>query len=51
MDARRWLIAGIVVALLVGFIAFARGPVNHHGQQVGVRVIGPGSLWSSSTAG
>jgi hypothetical protein len=34
-DRRAWVIGVIVVLVLVGFIAFARGRDHHHGDDVG----------------
>jgi hypothetical protein len=30
-----WLLIGVAAALLVGLMAYARGPKHHHGDQVG----------------
>jgi hypothetical protein len=35
MTGRRWVLGVIVALLVVGLIAFARGPVHHRGQEVG----------------
>jgi hypothetical protein len=38
-DTRRWVL--LIVLVLVGLLAFARGPQHHHGpQQVGARAAG-----------
>jgi hypothetical protein len=34
-DGIRWLIALAIVAVLVGLIAYARGPEHHRGDEVG----------------
>jgi hypothetical protein len=34
-DTRRWVLLVVLVLVLVGLIAFARGPEHHRGQQVG----------------
>jgi hypothetical protein len=35
MDARRWVLLVVVALVVVGLVAFARGPDHHRGQQVG----------------
>jgi hypothetical protein len=35
MTARGWVMAVIVVVLVVGLVAFARGRDHHHGDEVG----------------
>jgi hypothetical protein len=39
-DARRWVLVVVVALVVVGLLAFARGPRHHHGQQVGERALG-----------
>ena len=39
-DTARWVLLVVVVLVLVGLLAFARGNEHHHGQQVGVRADG-----------
>ena len=39
-DAPRWVIVVLVVLLVVGLIAFARGPVHHRGDETGEGSIG-----------
>ena len=34
-EAPRWLLIVVLIACLVGLVAWARGPVHHHGQYVG----------------
>jgi hypothetical protein len=35
-DTRRWVLLVVLALVLVGLLAFARGPQHHHGpQQVG----------------
>jgi hypothetical protein len=34
-DGIRWLLALAIVAVLIGLIAYARGPEHHHGDDVG----------------
>lgn len=34
-DAIRWLIVLAAVLLVIGLIAYARGPEHHHGDDVG----------------
>jgi hypothetical protein len=34
-DARRLVLLVVLALVLVGLLAFARGPEHHHGQQVG----------------
>ena len=35
-DTRRWVLLVVLALVLVGLLAFARGPEHHHGpQQVG----------------
>ena len=34
-DAPRWVIVVLVVVLVVGLIAFARGPLHHRGDETG----------------
>ena len=35
-EAPRWLLIVVLIACLVGLVAWARGPEHHHGQYVGV---------------
>jgi hypothetical protein len=42
-DRRGWLIGVIVVLVLVGFVAFARGRDHHHGDDVGALGSGRGA--------
>jgi uncharacterized membrane protein YqhA len=35
MNARRWVLLVVVALVIVGLVAFARGPAHHRGQQVG----------------
>jgi hypothetical protein len=39
-DTRRLVLAVVAALLVVGLIAFARGPAHHRGQEVGVRALG-----------
>jgi hypothetical protein len=40
-DTRRWVLLIVLLLVLVGLLAFARGPQHHHGpQQVGARAAG-----------
>ena len=40
-DTRRWVLLVVLVLVLVGLLAFARGPDHHHGsQQVGAHAGG-----------
>ncbi|MGH8941108.1 MAG: hypothetical protein ACRDV2_17445 [Actinomycetes bacterium] len=39
-DTRRWVLLVVLVLLVVGLIAFARGADHHRGQQVGARALG-----------
>ena len=34
-DVNRWLLIVVVVLCLLGLLLFARGPVHHHGDDVG----------------
>jgi hypothetical protein len=34
-DGIRWLLALAIVLVLIGLIAYARGPEHHHGDEVG----------------
>jgi hypothetical protein len=34
-DTRRWVLLVVLALVLVGLLAFARGPDHHRGQQVG----------------
>jgi hypothetical protein len=34
-DAVRWLVALAAALLVIGLIAYARGPAHHHGDDVG----------------
>jgi hypothetical protein len=34
-DTRRWVLVVVVALVVVGLLAFARGPDHHRGQQVG----------------
>jgi hypothetical protein len=39
-DTARWVLVAVLALVLVGLLAFARGPQHHHGpQQVGVRAV------------
>jgi lipopolysaccharide export system protein LptC len=41
MDTRRWVLLVVLALVLVGLVAFARGPEHHHGsQQVGAHADG-----------
>jgi hypothetical protein len=35
IDSRTWIIGILVVLLVVGLIAFARGPEHHRGDEIG----------------
>ena len=40
-DTRRWVLLVVLTLVLVGLLAFARGPQHHHGpQQVGAHADG-----------
>lgn len=40
-DTRRWVLLVVLTLVLIGLVAFARGPAHHHGpQQVGARADG-----------
>jgi hypothetical protein len=40
-DTRRWVLLIVLALVLVGLVAFARGPEHHHGpQQVGAHADG-----------
>jgi hypothetical protein len=40
-DTRRWVLLVVLVLVLVGLLAFARGPDHHHGpRQVGAHAEG-----------
>ena len=40
-DTRRWVLLIVLALVLVGLLAFARGPEHHHGsQQVGAHADG-----------
>jgi hypothetical protein len=39
-DTRRWVLLVVLVLLVVGLLAFARGADHHRGQQVGARALG-----------
>jgi cbb3-type cytochrome oxidase subunit 3 len=41
-DAARWLVVVVLALVLIGLIAYARGPEHHHGDDVGA--LG-GSAW------
>jgi hypothetical protein len=34
-DLPRWVFAAVLLILVVGLVAYARGPDHHHGQYVG----------------
>jgi hypothetical protein len=34
-DAARWLVVVVLALVLIGLIAYARGPEHHHGDDVG----------------
>ena len=36
-DTPRWVVAAIVLLVIVGLLAFARGRDHHHGDDVGER--------------
>jgi hypothetical protein len=40
-DGWRWLIGVAAGLLLIGLIAYARGPEHHHGSRLGTRATAP----------
>lgn len=34
-DTRRWVLLVVLALVVIGLLAFARGPEHHRGQQVG----------------
>ena len=40
MSAPRWVVVVVIVLLVVGLIAFARGRMHHRGDEVGSRAHG-----------
>jgi hypothetical protein len=43
-DAPRWVIVVLVVLLVLGLVAFARGPLHHRGDETGEGSIGSAVL-------
>ena len=50
MDARRWVLVVVLVAVVIGLLAFARGPEHHHGQQQ-VGAFGDGAPGAAAARG
>ena len=49
-DTRRWVLLVVLALVVVGLLAFARGPEHHHGpQQVGG--LGDGAPTAAATLG
>jgi hypothetical protein len=43
LAAVRWIIVAVAVLVVVGMVAYARGPEHHRGDDVGALVIGVGT--------
>ena len=49
-DSRRWVLLVVLALVVIGLLAFARGPEHHHGpQQVGA--FGDGAPSAAATLG
>ncbi len=44
-DTRMWIIIVVVAVLVVGLIAYARGPEHHHGDDLGALRAGSPAPW------
>lgn len=40
-SAGRWVFAGIMLALVIALVVWARGPVHHRGAEIGVHAGAP----------